>query len=376
MTSNGLDDHPFPLRPYNLSMRFSPRKSAMIAPLIVAMVAALSFGRVVPASASTSATAADLQAVITSSGTISILPGIYHALRSSASGAWNGFNGLSGAVVGLPNQVNSVAAAGNNGALHVLVTNTRGTQANLYHALRAVDGRWNGFNNVSGPASVPTSTSYSVAAAIVNGDLHVLLVTAGVSNLYHAIRFASTGAWAGFSRVSGAAIPGNVVSVAAAGVNGDLHVLITLSTGGGLYHAIRYSSNGAWNGFNNVASGAIVPGPTVTTVAAAAVGQDLHVLIKTSNEVLYHAIRYSTPGGPWSGFNDVSSHALVPSGVTFPSIAAASVNGDLQLLVTTSSGKLYHVLRSSADGSWNGFNDVSGWAAVPSGTMAVSAAGT
>ena len=344
---------------------------------MAAMVAAVFFGRAVPASAASTSTTSDLQAVIAATGTISIPPGIYHALRSSSSGAWNGFNGLLGYVVGMPNQVNSVAIAGNNGELHVLVTNTRGTEANLYHALRSADGRWNGFNNVSGPASVPASTSYSVAAAIVNGDLHVMLLTAGVvPALYHAIRFASTGAWSGFNQVS-ASIPGNILTAAAASVNGDLHVLIARGPGGGLYHAIRYSSNGAWNGFNNVAGPATVPGGnvSVTGVAAATVGQDLQVLIKTSTGALYHAIRYSADGA-WNGFNDMSSAVRLPNGVTFPSISAAGVNGDLQVIVTTSAGRVYHGLRSSADGAWNGLNDVSCCAMVPPAVLAVAVAGT
>src|SRR3989454_8317116 len=213
--------------------------------LLAAVLTVLSFGPVLPASAAGATTTSDLQAVITSSGTISTPPDIYHALRVSSSGAWKGFNGLSGYVLGMPNQVNGVAIAGANGELHVLVTNIRGTEANLYHALRSADGRWKGFNNVSGPASVPASMNpyTSVAAAIVNGDLHVLLLTADVvPKLYHAIRFASTGAWVGFNPVT-ASIPGNILVVAAAGVNGDLHVLIAMATGGGLYHAVRYSYN-------------------------------------------------------------------------------------------------------------------------------------
>src|SRR3989475_643347 len=241
--------------------------------LMATLVTALSVGQALPASAASSPTTSDLQAVITSTGTISTPPDIYHALRVSSSGAWKGFNGLSGYVLGMPNEVNGVAIAGANGELHVLVTNIRGTEANLYHALRTADGRWKGFNNVSGPASVPASMNpyMAVAAAIVNGDLHVLLLTSG-PNLYHAIRFASTGAW--------------------------------------------------------------------------------------------------------KGFNPVSSAARVPSGVTFPSIAAASVNGDLQVLVNTNTGLLYHALRSSATGAWNGFNDVSCCASVPSAITAVSIAGT
>src|SRR2546425_1114758 len=258
-------------RDLDRKMHPMPTARGKVIALMATLVTALSVGQVLPASAASSPTTSDLQAVITSSGTISTPPDIYHALRVSSSGAWKGFNGLSGYVLGMPNQVNGVAIAGANGELHVLVTNIRGTEANLYHAVRTADGRWNGFNNVAGPARVP--------------------------------------------------------------------------------------------------------GPSVTAVAAAAVGQDLQVLIKTNTDVLYHAIRLSADGA-WKGFNDVSSAARVPSGVTFPSIAAAGVNGDLQVLVSTNTGTLYHALRSSANGAWNGFNDVSCCATVPSAITVVSIAGT
>ena len=229
---------------------------------MVAVVASLSFGWPLPASAASSSTASDLQGVITSAGTISTLGGVFHGLRSTSTGAWNGFNSVSGGtgIVGMPSPVDQVAIAGNNGELLVLATSVRGSVANLYHALRAPDGSWRGFNNVSGPASVPASTSYpAVAAAIVNGDLHVLLVAIDgpLEFLYHAIRYASTGAWSGFNLMGNA--PPNVISLAAAGINGDLHVLITLTHGGSVLHAIRYSS-GYWNGFNDVAKGAFYPG--------------------------------------------------------------------------------------------------------------------
>lgn len=342
--------------------------------LIAVMVAILTLGQGLPASAASASTAGDLQAVITSAGTISSPMGVFHALRSSSNGGWNGFNRAG--LVGMPSPLEGLAIAGSNGELHVLVTSTRGTEANLYHALRSADGRWNGFNNVSGPARVPASTSSygAVAAAIVNGDLHVLLLTSG-PNLYHAIRFASTGAWAGFNQVP-ASIPGNVLKVAATGVGGDLHVLIAMATGGGLYHAIRYSSNGGWNGFNNVANAARVPGGnvSVTGVAAATVGQDLHVVIKTNLEVLYHAIRISADG-TWKGFNDVSGAARVPTGVSFPSVAVAGASGDLQVMVITNAGTLYHAVRSSSNGAWNGLNDVSCCATVPASPTAIAISG-
>jgi hypothetical protein len=55
-------------------------------------------------------------------------------------------------------------------------------------------------------------------------------------------------------------------------------------------------------------------------VAAAAVGQDLQVVIKTNNDVLYHAIRFSADGA-WNGLNDVSCCATVPSSTTAVSLA-------------------------------------------------------
>jgi hypothetical protein len=350
------------------------RKAALIAPLVAVWVAATMLGGLVPVSAATSTS--DLQAVIWSPGTTSTPPDVYHALRSTSNGAWQGFNHVSSAVVGMPNSVNGVAVAGSNGVLHVLLTSIRGSQANLFRAIRYPSGAWVGFNNVSGPANVPAATQYdAVAAAVVNGDLHVLLVTggsAGLGRLYHAIRYGSTGAWDGFNLVS---TPGNVTTVAAAGVNGDLHVLITLTTGGGLYHAIRRSANGTWVGFNNVATAASVPGPTVTAVSAAAVGSDLQVVIKTNLEVLYHAIRFSSTGA-WNGFNALSGAARVPSGVTFPSFSVAGVNGDLQLLLATNTGQLYHGLRLSSTGAWNGLNDMSCCASIPGGgATLVSASG-
>ena len=108
-------------------------------------------------------------------------------------------------------------------------------------------------------------------------------------------------------------------------------------------------------------------------MAAAAVGPDLHVLIKTNVDVLYDAIRVSADG-TWKGFNDMSGAVRIPSSVMFPSIAAAGVNGDLQILVMGNNGKLYHALRSSSSGSWNGLNDVQCCAMVPGGMVWIAAA--
>jgi hypothetical protein len=333
------------------------------------VVAIALLGSAIPTKATTTAPAlANLHAVLFSPSTIPTPQSIYHGVRYSSNGAWNGFNNLAGAAPNVPVLVSAIASAGDNGDLHVLVASTQGSFGNLFHAMRHADGSWQGFNNVSGPATVPQSSSYpSVAAAIVNGDLHVLLVVIDeppLQHLYHAVRHRSTGAWSGFNLVTSA--PGNVISVAAAAVNGDLHVLIAQYAGGSVWHAIRYSYNGAWTSFNDVARVASVPSSSVWAVAAAAVGGDLHVLAKTSNDVLYHAIRVSSTGA-WKGFNDMSGFARVPNGATFPSISVAGVNGDLQLLVAAGSGHLYHALRSSSTGAWNGLNDVSCCTSSPDG---------
>ena len=91
--------------------------------------------------------------------------------------------------------------------------------------------------------------------------------------------------------------------------------------------------------------------------------------------MLYHAIRFSGIG-LWNGFNALSGAVHVPSGVTFPSISAAGVNGDLQVLVSTNTGKVSHALGSSTDRAWNGFNDVSCCATVQAAPATVSIAGT
>lgn len=339
------------------------RKFKLTRPLVAAMLAAIAFGGVVSASAATTANM-DMQALVLGGTNLN------HALRLSSTGAWNGFNNVSGAAT-VPSSVTAVASTGINGDLHSVVTSSTGPK--VYHAIRmSSTGAWMGFNSLTGFATLPSATTYpSAAAANVNGDLHVLLVT-NTGKLYHAIRFSSTGAWNGFNLVN---ISSLVFQVAAAGVNGDLQVVVNLTGGGGIFHAIRFSSTGAWTTFNNIASGAVVPAPSsINGIAVAAVGQDLHVVINET-PALYHAIRVTSTGF-WQGFNAINGPASFPASVNWLGIATAGVNGDLQLLASGSNAKLYHALRLSSTGAWKGLNDASCCATIPATPTTVSIAGT
>jgi len=312
----------------------------------------------VPQPAAAAATSRDLQVAIMSGG------GLYHAVRLSSTGAWLGFNPVA-PVANVPPGAGQPALAGIGGDLHVTLLG----QSGVSHAIRAHDGAWSGFTAV--PVPVNTEPGMFGKAPFqrltaVGGTVYLFvmqtipMVKPPVQELEYAVRY-PTGVWSGLS-----AVAGDANDVAVAGNDTDLHVL-TLK-GAVLSHELF--ANGVWSGFNDVSGWAHVP-PSLGALAAAAVGGDLHVLATDlSGTHLYHAVRHAN--GAWNGFNDVYGWAAVPS--SMGSLSAAGVNGDLQVLVTTGSGALYHAIRHTSTGAWNGFNNVAGWARVPAPAGPVAAA--
>jgi hypothetical protein len=318
------------------------------------LAAVVSFVWPAPVSAAPApATLSDLQVLVTSGG------GLYHAIRLSSTGAWLGFNPVSPAAT-IPSSVGAVSAAGIGGELHVVLDNNA-----LYHAIRYPGGAWNGFNTAPAPTGRPTGA----AVGALGGDLYVFVAQIlrpadpRGNLLLYTVRHAD-GAWG-----EGGPAPGGVVSgFLAAGGGGALHLVTTGSSG--VQHSMLTAAG--WAGPNTVSGWATIP-PSMGVVAAAVVGADLHVLGLDGAGHLYHAIRHASTGA-WSGFNAVEAFASVP--LYIDSVAAAGVNGDLQVLLTTRSGALYHAIRHTTSGSWSGFNDVSEWANVPPNPMSVTAAAT
>ena len=178
-------------------------------------------------------------------------------------------------------EVEGLAAAGIGGALHIVVVRRfyekteispdgrfRGRIGNdILHTIRfplglREGGIWQPWGNVEAEAGpVPGSdlgTLESVAAAAVDGNLHVV-ATRGKS-ISHTIRFAASWQrWGDVETVIGER--GAFLSVAAANVAGDLHVVATTlrgpdaSTGRlatDLLHTIRFSQNPKWQPWGDI----------------------------------------------------------------------------------------------------------------------------
>jgi hypothetical protein len=202
------------------------------------------------------------------------------------------------------------------------------------------------------------------------GDLQVLASTTS-GTPWHTIRQAS-GSWLPFGDVTGqAGNPGIVGSVASAMIGDDLHVVVQTNNDLGVWHTIRHA-NGSWLPFGDVIGQAGFPGfiQAVSSSGNGATG-DLHVLASTTDGALWHTIRLAD--GSWLPFGDVIGQAGNPG--VIGSVASALIGGDLHVVVQTSNdGKAWHTIRL-ANGTWLPFGDVTGQAGDPGFIQAVSISG-
>jgi hypothetical protein len=310
------------------------------------------------AAAATSSGQADLQVLLVSGDNQ-----LFHAMRVTSTGAWNGFNPVA-PVATVPAGVTAPAAAGFGGSLHAFVLS--GASGDIAQAVRLPDGRWQGFDAVPAPDGQPAQF-FGIRAAGTRTALQTFVIQ-GDEATGGMLRSQSTGGQAGPAWGAWSA-PFPLSAVAPAAADRDLHLLVL--SRGVLSHAILFGG-GDMTQFADVGNWSAVPA-SIQSVAAAVAGGDLHVMLLDASGRLYHAVRFARTGA-WTGFVDVSGWAHVPGRVV--SVSAAGIGSDLQVVVT-SGGSLYHAVRSTTSGAWNGFNNVAGWATVPAvldSPTAVSAA--
>ncbi|MEU6621890.1 trypsin-like serine protease [Streptomyces litmocidini] len=261
---------------------------------------------------------------------------LYQGIRL-ADGTWTDFADVE-AKAGSIGGVRASTVAGISGDTHVVAL---GGDGKLHHALRGADGTWTRFGDVNAAAS-PLANISQVSAVSIGHDLHVIAVAGGKP--YHALR-RQDGTWTDFGDITATAAGaiGTVTSVATASAGGLLQVAAV--TGGKAYHTIR-STNGTWSKWGDVAAAASATGP-ITSIAMAGVGSDAHIVIATdSGTRQYHAIRKGD--ATWTDFGNLATYLGT---TTAKSVGAASVNGELQIVVTTQDGRLLHTLRR-ANGTW------------------------
>ena len=291
---------------------------------------------------------------------------LMHTIRSNADRTWTGAGSLLGQTNKPTGTITHIASTYVNGDLDIVLSDAYG----VYLAVRHSDGRWEGLQRIATCANVT-----SLAAAAVNTDLQVVVATDSGANLFHAVRHAD-GTWTSLGDVKSVAggLSGTITQVAAAGVNRQLQVAAL--AGGKVMHSVR-DAGGTWSSFTDVLATAdknnVVGAPS--GVAVAAVGSGLQLLVQGGNGTsLWHLVR--DVNGNWSVPGNALT-AMAHTG-TFVSVAAAGVNGDLQIALVDNAGAVWHTIRHSAGGTWDAAAQLTTAAVgnMPSGVLEAAIAGS
>ncbi|MEV6954229.1 trypsin-like serine protease [Streptomyces sp. NPDC051183] len=220
----------------------------------------------------------------------------------------------------------------------------------LYQGIRLADGTWTGFADVQTKASNLNGIR-SAAAAGINGDTHVLAIS-NSGGLFHTVRKAD-GTWGAFGDVFAVANSlGSLTQVSAVSIGNDLHVVAVAD--GKIFHTKRDAA-GHWSTFGNLAG---VAGPigTVTHAATASVGGQLQV-IAVSGGKAFHTIRNTA--GQWSIWGNVAQAAGITGPIT--AVTMAGIAGDAHIVIATDNGtRQYHAIRKES-ASWDGFGELTGY---------------
>lgn len=298
---------------------------------------------------------------------------LWHTIRR-IDGTWLPFGDVRSVVLGEnpgsldPGGFDDVDCAGVVNDLHVCLR----TGNDVVHTIRRIDGSWFPFGDVLLAGQAPRGAIFSVAAAQVNGQLHIcaaiqrrgpVLVSAEHS-LFHTIR-GSTGSWRQFQNFGG-----SFDDIACAGVGGQLHFCGTTFDRQGirlnaLEHALRPSGGGPFTPFGDVRSvvltenpGSLDPG-LFHSVSCAGLAGELHVCTISSGR-LFHTIRRAD--GTWFPFGDVVRVVVAqnpgsPLPMGLGSVSCAMVNGEIHVICVDNAGVPWHTVRR-ADGTWFPFGDV------------------
>lgn len=264
-------------------------------------------------------------------------PWAEHTIRHGA-GNWDRFNQLA---TGTDSAPSGLAAAIVNGELN-LVYGLGYDSVPLFRTrlrIRHADGSW---SDLSTPFDDPGQ--HSVAA--VNGELHVVQqVSRSGFPMRHATRRAD-GSWKTYP-TSVFPIPSSS-AFAAVATNGTLEVLA--AQGNSLW-STTLRADDTWT--PAVLTTTFPAGFSASDLDVARVGADVHVLAKSSDGTMLHAVRRST--GAWTGWGDVGGETGVPGRIIHTAVTASK--NTLQLAATTDTGDLFHAIRFE-NGMWQRFADV------------------
>jgi len=237
--------------------------------------------------------------------------GFFDDIRSS-DGSWSGWTKPP-----QPPDADEVSALGEAGDAAGTIWVFLYTDYALYYDYRLTSGTWGSWKQLALPFTQELGVS-SIAVATTDDPSDQVQVmfaddsdsdTGQVAEVWHRVYTVSSGTWTGWAQPT--QVPGQALSVAAAGeVNGDVQ-FIALNYEGYVYHDIRYE-DGKWQGWDKPAQ---LPDPggvsEFSSVTAAADGDgNAQFVVDDATDsgsfVLYHDIRYAA--GTWqSGWEAIKT---------------------------------------------------------------------
>ncbi|QGV77322.1 trypsin-like serine protease [Streptomyces ficellus] len=234
---------------------------------------------------------------------------LHHTIRR-IDGTWTQFGDI-GEVAGVLGSLTQVSAVSVGNDLHVLAL----ANGKVFHTLRNASGHWSPFGDIS-TVTGPIGAVTSLATASVGGQLQVSAVSNGKA--FHTIRTASGhwNGWGDISQVAGAT--GAISSIAMAGIGAEAHIVVATDGGTRQYHALR-TATGHWEPFAELKS--ILGTVIVKSVGAAGVDGQLQLTATTSTGKLLHTVRRADR--TWNPTTQIT-----PQGVA-GTLAATAVTGTL-----------------------------------------------
>lgn len=229
------------------------------------------------------------------------------------------------------------------------------TTQTLWHTVRLANSDWPGkFEDVEDAIRQRDNEQVTMAACAVarNGDLHVVARDL-TSNLWHTIRMA-IGQWPfplgdvqEQTELHGPNVGGVLSTACTINQSGDLHVL-ALRSNNTLWHAMRVGKG--WpRPFGNVQVQTSLHGPNISPILKMACatnqGGDLHILATNTSNKLWHTIRLADGSWPFP-FGDVQG--AIGQGNIGPILQLACTtnqSGALHILALDASNKLWHTIR-------------------------------
>jgi hypothetical protein len=281
--------------------------------------------------------------------------GIRHAVRTNTT--WSGFGDVESAgAAGELGTISRVAVASGRAGLHVVALNSDNSK--LFHTIRASNGSWLSWGNINNViGNLGSHTSVGLAESNIE-DAIFLCTTTSDGKAWLTSRNGTSGVWSSVTdlKVATNSNPGTFTNIscqaeATGPTQQRLHILATTNDGQ-MWHAVR-SLSSTWTQFGNVNQ---TTGSTAffrDVDAVADLGQNLQV-VGTGTGFQHHAARFSA-NGTWTAFGDIASVATDPGSERRG--ATVSLDDGVHVFVTTSTGGLFRALRRP-DTTWQAYTDV------------------